>query len=91
MTPLQWAVLTAYASSLPGGHFRRQVQEVADTHAPTPARQGAAHILSDACGMTRAGKITKLGRLAALKLVRGYGVEVDKIELLRAIRSEGKS
>lgn len=90
MTPLQWAVPTTYASSLPDGHLRRQVQEIADRHALMPVWQGAAHILAEACGMTRAGKSTKLGRLAALKLVQGYGVEVDRIELSRAIRGEGK-
>ena len=87
MTPLQWAVLTAYASSLPAGHFRRKVEDLATGHTPHPSRQGAARILSDAGGLTKRGSITKLGKLAALKVVQRYGIEVDRMELLRAVRS----
>lgn len=88
MTPLQWAVLTAYARSLPGGDFRQAVQAVADKHAPQPARQGAAVILADSCGLTKHGKLSRLGKLAAVKLLQVHGVQVDKLALLDAVRGE---
>lgn len=66
MTPLQWAVLTAYARMLPSESDTRQRIEAALAQAtPTPAGQRVAVTLAEQSGMIEKGRITEFGRDAA--------------------------
>lgn len=75
MTGLQWAVLAAYARSLPPGPFCRQVEAAAQRGAPIDARQAVARTLADAAGLTSRGRVTPSGKLAALTVLRHLGIQ----------------
>lgn len=66
MTPLQWAVLTAYARALPAGSETRVMIEA---HAARSGLEGPRARLgvsmAEASGMIEKGRITEFGRLAA--------------------------
>lgn len=85
MTGLQWAVLSAYARSLPRGPFRAQIEDAAKKGAPIPVRQTTARTLAEAGGLTKRGTITHLGKLAALSFVGRLGIRRDRDALLSLI------
>lgn len=71
MTPLQWAVLTAYARSLPPGDERQRVQTLTD--GAQPVRCGPAQLLAQSLGFTDRRGITAQGTAAARQYLAAPG------------------
>lgn len=67
LTPLQWAVLLAYAHTLPRGAERDLVRQLVNES--QPERCGPALVLAAAGGLTKDGKITATGKQAARTLL----------------------
>ncbi len=66
MTGLQWAVLTAYARTLPkGSEARRFLEGHTAKEKPTAAGQRVALMVAEAGGLLAKGKITPTGKTAA--------------------------
>ncbi|MVN85171.1 hypothetical protein GO986_00090 [Deinococcus sp. HMF7620] len=65
LSPLQWAVLSAYAALLPSGELRAALEAVTRQHAPQAARQRVGLTLAEAAGMMKRGHLTEFGQDAA--------------------------
>lgn len=66
MTGLQWAVLTAYARTLPRDSEARQLLEAKTKEGqPTPAGARVGRMVAEASGLLKRGQITPEGVQAA--------------------------
>ncbi|GHF32278.1 hypothetical protein HNQ07_000430 [Deinococcus metalli] len=70
MTPLQWAVLSAYARALPEDSETRRALDAATAQgAPGPSGQRVALTLARHAGMIDGQRITEFGRDAARRFL----------------------
>lgn len=76
MTGLQWAVLTAYARTLPDGAARQAVEAATGAATPTAGAQRVAWTVAQASGMVEGQRLTEFGRLAARRYLPRLGVQV---------------
>jgi hypothetical protein len=68
MTGVQWAVLSAYARTLPAGPERRALRALISQH--TPPRQGVALVTAAGLGFLKAGQLTPTGEAEARAFLR---------------------
>ena len=68
MTGVQWAVLSAYAHTLPSGPERSRL--LALCLRGRPAREGVALVTAAGLGLTVRGKLTPQGEAAARSFLR---------------------
>jgi len=71
MTGVQWAVLSAYARTLPAGPERRAVRALILQDPPT--RQGVALVTAARLGFLKAGQLTPYGEAEARAFLRRQG------------------
>ncbi|GGN27319.1 hypothetical protein [Deinococcus daejeonensis] len=75
MTPLQWAVLSAYARALTATHpHRAPLERATQAGAPSPAGQRVALELARQSGMIEGDRITEWGRTAARAYLPRLGI-----------------
>lgn len=79
MTGLQWAVLSAYARTLPeGSEVRRAIDAVTARAEPTPGGKRVALTVARAAGMVDGHRITPTGILAAATFLPRLGIDPAK-------------
>ena len=79
MTGLQWAVLTAYARTLPTGSAARcALDEATAAGTPAPAAQRVALEVARQSGMVEGGRVTEWGRSAARVYLSRLGIPAKR-------------
>lgn len=76
MTPLQWAVLTAYARTLPLGETRAHIEAHAARAGLTGPRARLGVRLAQASGMLEGERLTEFGRDAARRYLPRLAAKV---------------
>lgn len=74
MTGLQWAVLTAYARTLPAGEARQGIEAATAKATPTAGAQRVAQT----SGLVDGQHIAEFGRLAAQRCLPRLNLEAAK-------------
>ena len=80
MTGVCWAVLTAYARTLPAGPARRKVSEHLRKGAPSELGQSLARAVIARSGLTCRGQLTAKGQHAARAFLALHGLPAAKEE-----------
>ena len=74
MTGVCWAVLTAYARTLPAGPARRKVTATLRAGAPSKQGQDLARVVIARSGLTVRGQLTAKGQHAARAFLALHGL-----------------
>jgi len=74
VTGVCWAVLTAYARTLPAGPVRRKVTAALRTGAPSRLGQSLARVVIAQSGLTHRGQLTAKGQHAARAFLALHGL-----------------
>ncbi|WP_424951023.1 hypothetical protein [Deinococcus sp.] len=74
MTGVAWAVLSAYARTLPAGPERRKVSGCLRAGAPSKMGRNLARVVIAHSGLTHRGKLTAKGQHAARVFLALHGL-----------------